>query len=187
MMSRIKCTGLSFLLLALSNCNISAAMAEKFSEKRGVSAETKVMATPELTYAALRSMRDDDPSGCNVLSSNESGSVVEEIFDNLPLVGKATCVYQETYEPLKKLSFKMIHSDKMKAFEGEWTLQATDNGQHTLVKLHSYIDMGLKVPFARQLTEITSSGEVKQQLADLKKSAELRQHKFAARNKNQTL
>lgn len=184
-MSRIKTLLLS-LLLTVASCN-TAAMAEKHADKKGVNADAKVMASPELTYEALRSLRDDDPSGCRVLSTGENESVVEETFDGLPLLGQAICVYRETYEPLKKLSFKMIRSDKLKAFEGEWTLQAVDNGQHTLVNLRSYIDTGIKLPFTKQITEMASSSEVKQQLADLKKSAELRQKKFASRNKNQTL
>lgn len=163
------------------------AFAEKETAQKGVSADATVLASPEITYKALRSMRDEDPSGCRVLSSSENESVVEEVFDGLPVIGKAVCVYRETYEPQKRISFKMIRSDKLKAFEGEWTLQAVDNGTHTQVRLQSYIDSGIKVPFAKQITEMANSGEIKQQVADLKKSAEHKQKQVAAKNSNASI
>lgn len=185
-MSRISSITLT-LLLSLSASSNMGALADKSPEQKGVTVDAKVMASPDLTYEALRQLRDDDPTGSKVLSTSENESVVEEIFDDLPVIGKATCVYRETYEPQKKISFKMIRSDKMKAFEGEWTLEPIDNGTHTHVKLHSYVDIGLKVPFAEQITKMTSAGELKQQIADLKKSAESKQQKVASRNANQSL
>lgn len=182
-----RCFALAVLLAFAVSGNMNPAFAEKSEEKRGVTAEAKVMATPELAYQALRSMRDEDPSGCRVLSTNDSESLIEEIFDGLPLIGKATCVYREVYEPGKKVSFKMLRSDKLKAFEGEWTLKPIDNGQHTLVSLRSYIDTGIKVPFAKQLTETASAGEIKQQVADMKKSAELKQKRTLAGTTNKGL
>ena len=184
-MSRARTIILLFVL-TVCFCNTKA-LAEKPAETRGATVEAKVMAPPQITYQALRSMRDEDPSGCRVLSATNDESVIEEIFDGLPLIGKAVCVYRETYEPGKKVSFKMIRSDKLKAFEGAWTLEATDNDKHTLVKLRSYIDTGLKVPLAGQLTQMASTNELRQQLADLKKSAELKQKKLSEKKKNEAL
>lgn len=162
----------------------SAAYAEKTAaEKIGVIAEAKVMAPPELAFQSVRAMREEDPSGCKVLSSSPEECVVEEIFDGLPVIGNAVCVYKETYEPSKTIGFKMIRSDKLKAFEGEWTFEPTDDGRHTLVRLRSYIDAGLKIPFAKQLTQMAGSSEVKRQLADLKQSAEARQRRLGTSNK----
>jgi hypothetical protein len=178
---------LTIALSAAATLACLPVLAEKEAAPKGVSADAKVLASPEITYKALRSMRDEDPSGCRVLSSNENESIIEEEFDGLPVIGKAICVYRETYEPQKKVSFKMIRSDKLKAFEGEWTLQSVDNGSHTLVRLQSYIDSGIKVPFAKQITEMANSGEIKQQVADLKKSAEQKQKQFAAKSSNASI
>lgn len=174
------------LLLVFLFCP-GKALAEKQADKRGARVSSLVMASPLVTYAALRAMRDEDPSGCKVLSSGGGESVIEEVFDGLPLIGQATCVYRETYDPPKTVSFKMIRSEKLKAFEGEWTLQPVDDGRHTMVNLRSYIDTGLNVPFARKITDMAGTNELKQQIADLKKSAELKQKKQAERSKNQTL
>jgi hypothetical protein len=178
---------LLLLVLLAFNTSAGAAPLEKRVEKNGACVEAKVMASPALTYEALRAMRDVDPEGCRVLSTSERESVVEEVFDGLPLIGQATCVYRETYEPGRKLSFKMIRSDRLKAFEGEWTLQPIDKGEHTLVNLRSYIDTGIKVPFARQLTDRASAGELKEQLADLKKAAELKQKNLAEQKSKKTI
>lgn len=150
----------------------------KNSEISGVIVETKVMASPGLAFAALRELRNQDSQGCRVLSSSSTESVVEETFDGLPVIGRAVCVYTETYEPSRRMSFKMLRSDRLKAFEGEWTLQPIDNGAHTLVRLRTYIDTGLTVPFVKQITESVSSKELKEQISSLKSSAERRQRTF---------
>lgn len=175
-MSRTK--ELALLIAAGAALVSSAAYAEKNQKKIGVIAEAIVMAPPELAFQSVRAMRDEDPSGCKVLSSSQNECVVEEVFDGLPVIGNAVCVYKETYEPSKTIGFKMIRSDKLKAFEGEWTFEPTDQGQHTLVRLRSYIDTGLKIPFVKQLTHIAGTSEVKRQLADLKQSAEAKQKRF---------
>lgn len=171
---------LSILLAFFSAANIPVLA----DEQRGVSAELKIMVPPDVAYAALRASRDEDPEGCKIISTSERECVVEELFDGLPVIGKATCRYRETYDP-QKISYKMISSDKLKAFEGEWTLTPADEGQSTVVKLRSYIDTGLRIPFARKITDMGTTCEVKQHLSDLKKSAEQRLKKVA-RAKNQS-
>ena len=157
------------------------ARAEKVPGSLGAKVEATVMAPPEIVFAALRSIRDGDDSGsCRMLSSTVNENVVEEVFDGLPVIGKATCVYKETFEAPSKMSFKMIRSDKLKTFEGEWNFQPVDNGTHTSVKLRTNLDTGLKVPFAKQITDIATSNELKEQIADLKKSVENKQRAIAA-------
>lgn len=157
---------------------------EKVKENIGVIAEAKVMATPKIAFESVRAMRAEDPSGCKVLSASENESVVEELFDGLPVIGDAICVYQETYEPLKSISFHMIRSNKLKAFEGEWTFEPADEGRHTLVKLRTYIDTGLKIPLVKQLTHMAGSCEVKRQVAQLKCSAERKQNLVSSDKQN---
>ncbi len=184
-MSRINKTIFS-LCLAMSLFSVQAALShndnhvkqttadgsrsQKTETKRGVLAQGTIMLPPKLVYEALRSMRDVDPSGCRVISSNESESIVEETFDDLPIIGKAVCVYRETYDPLR-VNFKMISSDKLKAFEGEWTLKPINNGSHTLVSLRSYIETGLRLPFVKKITEMASSKEAKDHIEYLRELA----------------
>ncbi len=179
-MSRNKITTLGVLLATACNLGLAAATSAA-TEKSGACVECKILATPDVAYQALRSMREESPEGCKVLSTGPCESVIEEIFDGLPIIGQATCVYKETYEPSKTVHFQMIRSDKLKAFEGDWTFEACDNGQHTMARLRSFIDTGLKVPFAKQLTQAASSNELKLQLAEVKKSAEIKQKRLATK------
>ncbi len=187
-MSRRSGLGLSILFAALLCSGNGSCVAENISDHAGgATAEVKVMATPEIAYEAIRALREGPSEGCKVLSTCAEESIVEEIFDELPIIGKATCVYRETYEPSKMVRFKMIRSDKLKAFEGEWTLTSVDDGQHTMVKLRSYIDTGLKVPFAKQITQAASTSELKEHVAEVKKAAELKQKRIASGFKNPSL
>lgn len=185
-MSR-KATLVLMIALVLAGIPLQAAIAEKASAKNGVEVDGKIMATPKVAFAALRSLRDDPSSTCKILSSTADSSVVQEIFDGLPIIGSATCVYREVYDCPKSIKFKMIRSDKLKAFEGEWLLEAVDRGEHTHVKLRTYIDTGLKVPFAHQITAATSKSELKEQIGELKQVAESKQKELAAQGKNGTL
>ncbi|MBX9688910.1 MAG: hypothetical protein K2X27_19535 [Candidatus Obscuribacterales bacterium] len=179
-MSRVLKNVLSLTLVLSASTIYSEVNAGSCSGHKGVSVELTVMAPPEIAFGMVKEMRQEDPSGCKVLSSNDTESLVEETFDGLPIIGKATCVYKETYSPISTVSFNLVRSDKLKAFEGEWTFDPIDDGQHTRVKLRSYIDTGLKIPFARQITDAASTCEVKEQIADLKKFAESKHQKMIA-------
>lgn len=170
----------SLAVLALASNALPVEAGDHKGEHHGVVVQTKVHAPLKVTYDALRNLRTDEPDGTRIISSNDGECVVEEIFEKLPVIGTTTCVYKETYEAPNKVAFKMIRSDKLKAFEGEWTLTEVDNGKATLVKLQSYVDTGLKIPFAKQLTAATSHGEVKDHVETLKRHAELRERKIAA-------
>lgn len=170
----------ALLILAVTTFAANPLAVQANEAHHGVNVQAKVHAPIKVTYEALRNLLVEDPDGTKILSSNEHECVVEEIFDKLPVIGQAVCVYKETYDAPNKVAFKMIRSDKLKAFEGEWTLTEIENGKATLVKLHSYVDTGLKIPFAKQMTQMASSGEVKQHLEVLKKQAELKEKKLAA-------
>lgn len=141
----------------------------------GSVAETKILASPEFTFEVFRGRREHDPDGSRVISTDANEIVVEEIFDGLPVIGQTVCTYKENYENPKKVEFKMLHSDKLKAFQGEWTFEPADNGKSTLVKLRSFIDPGLKIPFAKQIAQMAGTSEVKKQLADFKCIVEAKQ------------
>ena len=152
--------------------SLNALPAESAETHCGVYVQAKVKAPLKITYDTLRNLRSEEPDGSKIISSSETECVVEEIFDKLPVIGQAVCVYKETYEGPNRVAFKMIRSDKLKAFEGEWTLTEADGGKSTIVKLHSFVDVGLKIPFAKQMTQMASTGEVKHHVDNLKHRAE---------------
>lgn len=167
-----------FVSMAVATMGLNALPVDA-AEHHGVSHQIKVHAPIKVTYDALRNLRAAEPDGTKVISSNETETIVEETFEKLPVIGQAVCVYKETYQSPHKVSYKMIRSDKLKAFEGEWTLTEVDDGKATMVKLNSFVDTGLKVPFAKQITQMASSGEVKEHVETLKKYAEQQDKKLA--------
>lgn len=164
----------SMFFFSASNANAN----EEILSARGVTVSVVVKAHPQIAYQAIRNLRNEDDS-CKVISTNSSSAIVEESFDELPMIGKAKCIYEEKYVSSTRIDYQMKSSDKFKAFEGCWTLTPQKNGEETLVQLRSYVDTGLKIPFARQITNTSTTSEIKQKLADVKKSAESTQNKVA--------
>lgn len=66
----------------------------------------------------------------------------------------------------------MIRSAKFKAFEGKWMLHPTDDGEGTKLSLSSFVDVDLPVPFAKQLTSMTTMKGVKRRLKEVKANSE---------------
>lgn len=153
------------------------AMPADCKQSRGVRSQLVVKAQPQVVYDAILALRVDDPSAVKQLSRSEKQSVIEEKFDRLPIIGRAICVYVETYTPWQRIDYRMIRSDKFKAFEGSWVVTPQDE-ESAIVELSSYIDTGLSIPFARQITDATTLRDVKKRLALVKKSAEANQQKL---------
>lgn len=137
-------------------------------------AKIRVRAKPEIVLEAIRHLRQDEPPGVKCLSHSQHEQVIEETFVGLPVVGKATCIYKEFYEPPNKVVFHMVESDKLKSFDGFW--QLTPVGPNvTEVELATGVDFGIHLPFARQITNTSTLKSIHQQLADMKKLAETKQ------------
>ncbi|MBY0551587.1 MAG: hypothetical protein K2W95_30170 [Candidatus Obscuribacterales bacterium] len=151
------------------------------SKPEPVLAKIRVHAKPEIVLDSIRHLRQDEPPGVKCLSHSQHEQVIEETFVGLPVVGKATCVYKECYEPPNKVVFHMLESDKLKSFDGFW--QLTPVGPNiTEVELATGVDFGIHLPFARQITNTTTLKSIRQQLADVKKLAETKQQAALQQN-----
>lgn len=143
------------------------------SKPEPVLAKVQVHAKPEIVMEAIRHLRQDEPPGVKCLSHSPHEQTIEETFEGLPVVGKATCVYKEIYES-NRVEFHMIESDKLKSFDGFW--QLTPLGPNvTEVELATGVDFGIHLPFARQITNTSTLKSINVQLAQMKHSAEHRQ------------
>jgi hypothetical protein len=137
---------------------------------RGVSAQINIMAQPALIYENIKSLGKTDGS-VKVLETNPEHSVLEETFKGLPIIGDAVCVYEERYDQNRRIDYHLLRSDKFKAFEGGWELAPAPDGS-TLVKLRHYTDTGLRIPFARQITDGATMKDIQKRLSVLKQQAE---------------
>lgn len=155
--------------ISIAAPQVAAAKCEKFP---GVSEHIKVKAEPSVVYECIRALRYKPESNVKELKNTEREATLEEKFTKLPIVGCATCTYVEKYTNDKEVAYKMLSSDKFKAFEGKWELKELPDEKSTDVSLQSFVLLDLPVPFLRQLTNTQTIKGVRERLAEVKKLAE---------------
>lgn len=147
--------------------------AQTAGKRKGCYSELVVNATPEAVFKAIINLREDEhETTVKEISREGNHCIIEEKFDGLPIVGEATCVYKEVYEPFRTISYNMVKSDKFQAFEGCWSLTPLYGGSSTKVSLSAYVVCDIPVPFAKQLTKLHTMLGVRQRLHEVKKECE---------------
>lgn len=169
-------------LLLLSICAGQSAVCAKTThepvehavahERQASQGHLVVNATPREVYDSIIKLRLESENKIREVESKGNHCLIEEKFDNLPIIGKAYCVYKEVYTPYKLIEYSMVNSDKFKAFEGRWNISPANGGKHTMLTLTSFIDVDIKVPFAKQLTKIQTMSGVKRRLKAVKELSE---------------
>ncbi len=135
--------------------------------------ETIIKAKPEVVYNAIIKLRDESKDTVKEISRDgQRACVLEETFDDLPVIGKAKCVYKEVYIPYKKIEYSLVKSDRFRAFEGTWLLSPTEDGEATKLSLTSYADVDLPVPFCKQLCKMQTMRGVKRRIRLVKSQCE---------------
>ena len=147
--------------------------------------ELIVQGTPREVFESILHLRDDSDDSIKELSRKGNQCVLEETFDDIPLCGKASCTYREVYIPYKRIEYKLLRSNRFKAFEGAWNLKPTQDGKGTIVSLSSYVDIDIPIPFRRQITRFRTMQGVKERLRAVKQSTEAR--RISMRSKAKTV
>ncbi|HEY9870416.1 MAG TPA: hypothetical protein V6D08_14725 [Candidatus Obscuribacterales bacterium] len=145
------------------------AMAEK---KEGVEATIDVQASPQKCFETIVGQRTAEPAKRRVISQDGNRTVLEEKFTGLPVIGDAYMQYEEIATPYSSLVAHLIKSDKFKAFESRWTLTATADAKGTSIRLYTYLNTGLWLPFAQQLTNRQTHQDITARLGLIKRLAE---------------
>lgn len=135
-----------------------------------VHASIVVNADCESVWETIKQTRSNERR--KIVKSLENEVILEEKFDGLPVIGKASCTYKEVDIPCKRIDYALIHSDRFRAFEGTWELSPADQGKHTLVQLSTYLDTGVNIPFAREITNHNALKDIKRRLDNVKTLAE---------------
>ncbi len=152
------------------------ALADRGQE--GVKSSIVVHAAPRLICEAI-----NDPNNfvaMRELSGHGNRCVFEETFFHLPVIGDARCQYVQTVTPFQRVDYHMTRSDKLRAFEGYWTI--TPAGDRAVVELYTLVDTGIRLPGAREITNLQTLRGVRDRLRRVKKVAEANQRKEAARS-----
>ncbi len=167
-----KFSGVKVSLIALASIAlVSPAMAAGNSHDESVFSTVMVSASPHAVYEAIKMQRQVDPAR-KLVSYQGAEAVIDENFSGLPIIGSAKCLYKEVESSPGRVEFSLVSSDKFKRFEGCWTLTSLDGGRKTELKLSSYLETAVHVPFARQITNCSVRKDVLRRLGRVKVLAE---------------
>jgi len=161
-----------FLALILGSLFALAATPAVAEEGKGVSASIVVNAPALKCWDTIVAQRTAAPEKRRVISQDGNRAVLEEKYRNLPVIGDAYMQYEEIATPHTVLEAHLIKSDKFKAFESRWTLTPSPDGNTTTIKLYTYLNTGLWVPFAQQLTNRQTRQDITDRLKYIKKLSE---------------
>jgi uncharacterized protein YndB with AHSA1/START domain len=166
---------LLFSILTTPFCHGQSVNAETASK---VSASVIINAPAKTVWDAIRSP-DLPMDHRKVLSVGDREAVVEETFDNLPVLHSSTCIIKETETPYRRIDYTMVKSDKLKALAGAWIINPMKDGR-TSVELQSSLDSGIHMPFARKIADDVAMKICRQRLSVVKEAAESTQHRVAS-------
>lgn len=152
-------------------CGFAALPASASNTDAMVSDSALIDAPVRDVWEAMKVIRKNDPAHRRVLSSDGGDYVVEEKFENIPVLGDATCTYKEHEIPMQKVQYSMLKSDKLKAFEGEWELTPSADGKQTNVRLSSRTDAGIKILFADRITRSQTAKSIAKRLENVREIA----------------
>jgi hypothetical protein len=134
-----------------------------------VSEKIVINAHTQHVLEAIRQLRDQD--GRKLQSFDGKVAVVNEELDGVPVLGKVSCVWQETEHSPERIDFKMLSSTKFKESHGAYIL--TSKGERsTALELQVHMDAGINIPFAAEMTKANTSKDTKVRLEKIKKLAE---------------
>lgn len=162
-----KTTLIALAMLSL----VSPAMAATDTDNDTVFSTVMVSASPQAVFEAIQMQRQVDPARKQV-SYSGAEAVIDENFSGLPVIGSAKCLYKEVENSPARIEYRMVSSNKFKRFEGCWTLTPVDGGRKTELRLSTYLETGVHVPFARQITNCSVRKDVLRRLSRVKNLAE---------------
>jgi hypothetical protein len=160
---------LSTLLLVLVSVNAPAFAAKA---QKPLTASIQIGAPPQAVFEANRNSRDSVAMHRKLLSYDSKAARIKENLEGVPVYGKVECLWEETEYPFEKISYKMLSSDKFKSGSGTWILTASADKKSTNLELQSFLDTGLHIPFATEITKMAASKDNKVRLQHIKEAAE---------------
>jgi hypothetical protein len=177
------CVGAALAFLGVPLINQTAEAAG--TDSAGASAAVLVNATPKAVWRALHEERYHDPdiASVRVLEEGAGHMMLEEVFQSVPILGSVTAVLEQHEIPYGRIDYSLVKSDKFKSMHGCWLLTPVDNGQRTLLKLTSFIDVG--IPFSGIFLKNTTQQKINRRVCNVKELAERENHHLAASEEEQ--
>ncbi|MBU6453287.1 MAG: SRPBCC family protein [Cyanobacteria bacterium REEB67] len=157
-----------FGMLLCGSLPLAGAACAMDSRRDMVSDTVVINAPASQVWDAIKTARAGDPRHRRIVSNQGPDYVIEETFTKIPALGNVNCRYAEHEIADKKLEYQMISSDKFVAFNGVWELSPIDTGRQTALKLSSFVDTGLHLPFADKITKDNTLRSVDLRLSEVK-------------------
>lgn len=141
------------------------------SKRPGAAAHILINAPAHLVWQAIHEQRKTDPdlAYSKVISKDGSSTVLEQKFVLLPVIGSSICTMSNEEQPLRRIDYKLLKSDRFKAMEGSWVLTPVDS-KSTVLELSSFLDLG--IPGSRSIINAVTARKLERRLHAVKCSAE---------------
>jgi hypothetical protein len=175
---------LLFVALISSTAAAPVEAAVSGSGQADASASILINATPKVVWSAVHRERFQDPdlAYVTVLGKTAGSTLMEEKFISVPILGSVTAVLKQDEEPFKQIHYSLVRSDKFKRMEGTWVLTPVAGGKQTMLKLSSFLDVG--VPFSGPFIRSATQRKITCRIANVKRMAEARQAELSALGRN---
>lgn len=137
-----------------------------------LSASVEIAAPLKTVYEAIQKTRNSAEMHRKLLSYDGKIARIKENLVNVPIYGDVECIWEETEIPFERIDYKMVSSDKFKSGSGSWILTPSSDHKSTTLELQSYLDTGLHLPFAGEITKMGAAKDNKIRLQRIKEVAE---------------
>jgi len=147
----------------------SAALAK---EQKPISEKIEINAPEKYVFDAVAKQRNNEQSHRKQISADGDTYRIDEKMEGVAIYGKVHCVWEEKEIKPNRIDYKLIESDKFKSGFGSWIMTPSADGKSTSLEFQSFLDTGLKVPFAGEITKMAAHSDAKGRLERIKKLAE---------------
>jgi hypothetical protein len=157
--------------------------AEAAKRQKPLVASIQIKAPPEAVFKAIQMMRQSQAMHRKLLSYDGKVAKIKENLEGVPIYGSVECVWEELEIPFERINYKMVSSDKFKSGSGCWLIMPTSDKTMTTLELDSFLDTGLHIPFASELTKMSAAKDNKVRLEHIKDIAEELETKSEAKDR----
>ncbi|MBU6455254.1 MAG: SRPBCC family protein [Cyanobacteria bacterium REEB67] len=141
-------------------------------DQKPISESIEIKAPESAVFDAIRAQRNNEKSHRKQILAEGDIYRIDEKMEGVAIYGKVHCIWEEKEIPPHRIDYKMVESDKFKSGFGSWIMTPSADGKSTTLEFQSFMDTGLKVPFAGEITKMAAHGDAKARLERIKKLAE---------------
>ena len=115
--------------------------------RRWIKARVSIHAPKEVVWMSVRASRGCDPDlfHSSVLERSGHDATVQEKM-RLPLIGSEVYTVKVTPQPFERIDYKLVKSNRLKAYEGNWRFLAGDSDRSSILELEHHVRPAFFVP-----------------------------------------